>query len=149
MKKYIALIIAFGFSLSVHAQNKNSERDERIKSLKIAFITENLNLSPSESEKFWPVYNQFETAEDQLRSKYHPTKPVEEMTDAEALAFLDGRIKADEQLWKLNKKYISDLKDILSPKQIAALVNIEREFKKKMLRSIQENRKGGKDGDRK
>src|SRR5688572_11227273 len=34
-------------------------KGERIEALRIAFISRELNLSPQEAEKFWPVYNQF------------------------------------------------------------------------------------------
>jgi len=33
---------------------------EKIKAKKIAYLTDALNLTPAEAEKFWPVYNEFE-----------------------------------------------------------------------------------------
>jgi hypothetical protein len=33
---------------------------ERLESAKIGFLTQKLDLSPREAEKFWPVYNQYQ-----------------------------------------------------------------------------------------
>ncbi len=67
MKYIIALLIAFGLSLSAEAQIDNDNRAERqermqsrIESQKIAFITQKLDLSPSEAQQFWPIYNEYQ-----------------------------------------------------------------------------------------
>ena len=39
---------------TIQAQNGN-----RLEALKIAYITNKLNLSPEEAQKFWPIYNQY------------------------------------------------------------------------------------------
>ena len=36
------------------------ENKEKLKAHKIAYITERLQLTPAEAEKFWPVYNELE-----------------------------------------------------------------------------------------
>src|SRR5660397_153109 len=47
--------------LIVSAQNESHEdRREKYRSEKISFLTSNLELTPVEAEKFWPVYNQME-----------------------------------------------------------------------------------------
>ena len=58
MKKYLLIIIAFLASFSfASAQNG---RSEKVQALKVAFITQKLNLTSAEAEKFWPVYNNYE-----------------------------------------------------------------------------------------
>ena len=42
-------------------------KNEKIKSLKIAHITKTLDLTTSEAEKFWPIYNTFENKQMGLR----------------------------------------------------------------------------------
>ena len=44
-------------TLFVFAQD--GERGGRIESLKIAFLTKKLNLSPEEAQRFWPIYNNY------------------------------------------------------------------------------------------
>ena len=44
----------------IKAQDPDDTRAEKIQSLKIAFITQKLQLTPDEAQKFWPVYNQYD-----------------------------------------------------------------------------------------
>ena len=53
----ITLIITLLLTMNVVAQSP--EKRERIKALKVAFITEKLELTESEAQKFWPIYNTF------------------------------------------------------------------------------------------
>ena len=60
----LLLFISFNF----YAQGeKMKEKREQIKTMKIAFLTSELDLSVSEAEKFWPVYNAFEEKEFELK----------------------------------------------------------------------------------
>jgi Spy/CpxP family protein refolding chaperone len=59
MKKLIvALMIGIAPLLSLHAQ-QDGGNENAIESLKIAFLTKQLDLTPDEAQKFWPVYNQY------------------------------------------------------------------------------------------
>ena len=59
MKKIIIYIPVFLFcSLSIFAQKKRESR-EKIRTLKIAYVTEKLNLTENEAQKFWPIYNTY------------------------------------------------------------------------------------------
>ncbi len=55
MKNILLILVVFVFTTTtVEAQKMNRER---IKLLKISYITDAINLTPTEAEKFWPVYN--------------------------------------------------------------------------------------------
>lgn len=49
------------------APKENAGQNEAIKSQKIAFLTQELSLTPEEAEKFWPVYNKADELLDQAR----------------------------------------------------------------------------------
>ena len=55
----LALILCANTSF---AQKGNGDKKERIKAYRVAFMTEELALTPEESEKFWPLYNEFKRA---------------------------------------------------------------------------------------
>ncbi len=50
-------------------------RAEKIQSLKIAFITQKLQLTPDEAQKFWPVYNQYDKEVHSIESDNDPNHP--------------------------------------------------------------------------
>jgi hypothetical protein len=126
MKKYLLILIAlFGsFSFAV-AQNANAQRSEKIKALKIAFITQKLQLSSAEAEKFWPVYNQYENEIRQIRAKNR-----------------NGDVLENEQeLLDTRKKYKPSFEKILGPQRLNDLYSAERDFRNVLIQKLKEQRK--------
>ena len=69
MKKIVlVLLLILGFST---AQAQDDKERERIKSLKIAFITQELNLSNKVAQKFWPIYDKYEENRRELYRREH------------------------------------------------------------------------------
>lgn len=110
---------------------------EKVKSQKVAYITEKLQLTEVEAQKFWPIYNSYQQEMEQLRLSMDK-KPSDNMSDKEAedlmYAMLDNRSKEIE----LQKKQIQKLKTAIPPKKIAMLFRVEREFKDRVITNIRD-----------
>ena len=136
--KYIScLITCFILSASLFAQNPQYK--ERLESLKIAYITEELELTPEESQKFWPVYNAYMDDLSELRKSYKPKGSVELMSDDELENILAQSIEKDEKEIELKKTFMADLKNILPLRKVVKLKSAEDEFKKKVLQRRRSN----------
>lgn len=134
MKNLVLIALIFFFGLNGFSQN--SDRKERIKALKTAFITEKLNLSKVEAESFWPVYNTFQEQEHQIRSQYKESfkdKDMSKLSESEADQVIKTLANLDESRLKLKENYIRDLRKIMSSKKILTLKMAEDEFNKKMF----------------
>jgi hypothetical protein len=62
MKKIYILLFSFCSLLQLHAQETAPEPEKKqqdIEALKVAFISRELDLTPEEAQKFWPVFNQY------------------------------------------------------------------------------------------
>ncbi|MEY4902592.1 MAG: hypothetical protein RLZZ292_407 [Bacteroidota bacterium] len=118
---------------------------ERIESYRIAFLTERLNLTPEQAEKFWPMYNQFTEQRKALR-KSIAKKDVGTMTDAEVEKFLTETLSVEEKELALKKEYYQKLRGVINIRQLARLQRAEQEFKAQLLRKAKERRKGMKGG---
>ena len=83
------LIIAMLCPLFMLAQNhKMDKKREKIEVQKIAFITKQLDLTPEEAQKFWPVYNQFSDAKKQLHKQHKENrKDIDNLSDSEIAEF--------------------------------------------------------------
>src|SRR5574340_591376 len=69
MKKYLLLFLVLIGSIPIaRSQNEPNPKSEKIQALKIAFITQKLQLTSSEAEKFWPIYNEYENEINALRT---------------------------------------------------------------------------------
>ncbi|OZV68103.1 sensor of ECF-type sigma factor [Winogradskyella aurantia] len=143
MKKFIAIVL-FLLSFSSFAQGGEKLR-ERIKAQKIAFITEQLSLTPDEATKFWPVYNQFETKTEKVRNEDMRNIKMKmrnnpDMSDSEADILLQDLIAAEDKMHRAKIDLMSDLKGIISSKKIIRLKRAEDEFNRKLLERLKEMR---------
>ena len=116
------------------------EGNERIRALKVAFITDKLKLTPEESEKFWPLYNQYETEHKRIRQKYKPDEDLNTMSDQDVERAIFDRFEMEEQLIKLKRDYFQRMKAFMAVRKLALLQRSEQEFNKELLRRIQEAR---------
>ncbi len=141
MKLFIITFFVCIFTLSGFAQNQ--DRRDRIKSLKIAFITEKLNLTQTEAQQFWPIYNAFEDANAQLRKETRMERAdfnIDNLTDAEANNILDSMLNSETEKLELRKKFLKDLKTVLPAKKIILLKLTEDQFNRRMLQEMQKRR---------
>ncbi|MFN3640790.1 MAG: sensor of ECF-type sigma factor [Flavobacterium sp.] len=134
---FIPLVLMLSLT-SMTAQDRPSK--EQIKSMKVAFITTELNLSSDESVKFWPIYNAYDEKLYELRGtkmrQYinRMDQNIEQLSDKEAESLLSDIQKAEEELHQLRKKLISDLKGVISPVKILKLKKAEEDFNRNLLR---------------
>jgi len=142
MRRLNILILTLLVSASVFAQRLDREK---IKALKIAHITEQMDLTQEEAQKFWPIYNANETAEHKLReSSTNRRKEIrpKDLTEKEAKDFLLEMQDIHEQSEKLKSKMLKDLLEILPAKKIIAFYRAEKSFKRKMLQEFKSRHSG-------
>lgn len=140
MSKRLIPIVILLFSITSFAQGGEKTK-ERIKAQKIAFITEKLDLTSEEAQKFWPVYNDIETKKEKLRKKStlkRRQKRPEDLTEQEAKVLLNEMLNIEDQKHKLNRELVSKLSNVISSKKIMRLMRAEREFDRRLLQRLRE-----------
>ena len=123
------------------AQDK--DKRERIKALKIAFITEKLELTTAEAQKFWPIYNAHELEREMLRKNMKEKKinlTVENLTESEAKIVLSDMVAFEEERTKQKTDFVKRLMSVLPAKKIILLKIADDEFKKRMLEEFKRRR---------
>ena len=145
LKIIIVLLLLTSFNFYAQGDNMKEKR-EQIKTMKIAFLTTELDLSSTEAEKFWPIYNTFEEKEFELKhlkmrsfiKKYKESK--DKMSEKEASTLLNQIENNEEEIFVLRKKFIGSLKGILPASKIIRLKKSEEDFNRKLL--VQYRNKG-------
>jgi hypothetical protein len=140
IKKLIPYLFLL-LSVTIYGQNERlKEKKDQIKAMKVAFLTSELNLTPDEAEKFWPVYNTYDDKQFELRHQKMKTcakklneDSLDNMSDKEALAFLNQIESTDEELYSIRKKFNSAVRNILPPTKILKLRKSELDFDRKLL----------------
>ncbi|MFM2370043.1 MAG: hypothetical protein RL619_2364 [Bacteroidota bacterium] len=144
--KNILLILLLLFSFNFYAQGERmKEKKEQIKALKVAFLTTELDLTTSEAEKFWPLYNTFDDKQFELRHQKMKTlmkrmndAGLDKMTEKEASAFLAQMESNEEELFLLRKKFTANLKSIIPAIKIIKLRKSEEDFNRKLLQQYRD-----------
>lgn len=135
MKKILLIITLFVVSLSTVKAQQDDDREkrgEKIQALKIAFITQKLDLTADEAQKFWPVYNRYETDIRQVM--------MENKLSGDA-------IDNEEKILNVKKRYRTDFIKIIGQPKTSILFNSEREFRSVLMHQLknkQENKQGNK-----
>lgn len=145
MKKIIPILLILFASLNTMAQHKNRER---IKALKVSVITEKLELTEKEAQKFWPIYNAHEKKTSAI--KYKEVKSIrkeireniDSLTNEKAKELLTRLNKAENKMHELRIVFTNNLSGILSPKKIILLKVAEDDFRKKMFEEFKKRKKG-------
>ena len=155
MKKYIFLLITLSItSLTSFAQDgplrdRFKQKKEQVKSLKVAFITNELNLTPEEAAKFWPLYNAFDDKQQEIRKQKMKAfmdrkddNSIDKLSEKEAATMLSQMESTEEELYQLKKKFIANLKGVLPATKILKLKKAEEEFSKKLLQQYRDKKIG-------
>jgi Skp family chaperone for outer membrane proteins len=141
IKTLVLVLFVFG-SLLTSAQPGDRER---IKQLKIAFISEELDLTTEEGQRFWPIYNTFEderhSHEKRMRKMF---KALDEKSDLTAQDILQANDRATEEriaMAKSEQKYVQEVTALLGPKRALVLLQSEDKFRKRVLEELRDRRK--------
>lgn len=152
MKKLIIIIcMSLFFSISLQAQMSKEGRD-KIKALKIAYLTEQINLTTDEAQKFWPIYNGYNKEQIKIRNNYRNTlrknihnHTVDSLDEDEAKKLVNLKLQTDKDLYESQIKFVNNVKGVISYKKIIQLQNAEKEFGRKLMRKYKRERPDSKD----
>jgi Spy/CpxP family protein refolding chaperone len=148
--KILLLLIAL-ISLNAIAQDGPfiRKKKEQIKSLKVAFITSELSLTPDEASKFWPLFNAFEDKQQEIKTQKlkgylnrMDDDSFDKLSDKDASALLSQMESAEDELYLLKKKFVLSLKGVISPIKILKLKKTEENFNKKLLQQYRDRKLG-------
>jgi hypothetical protein len=127
MKKSILIPILSLTVLFANSQDQRLQRENRlaeikkIQAMEMAFITKELNLSPNEAQKFWPVFNQYRN---ELKSVVTEKK-------------MGDHLEKQQKTLDIRKKYRDDFSKVISQERANKVFETEGEFKSLVRREFQ------------
>ena len=98
-----------GFKFTVRSKTGKEKITEKVEAHKIAFITNELNLTPEESQKFWPIYNEYSAKERDLRPEFKG-RP-ESVTEAEANDIINKFFENEEKRLESDEELLSEIQN--------------------------------------
>ena len=115
-------------------------RGEEIESLKIAFFTKKLDLSPDEAKVFWPIYNDMQAEQSGLRKErfqkmisFRKVTEIDNLTDAQIQSLITSEFDFRQRDLNIEKKYYNRFKAVLPIKIIGKYYRAQEAFKRELL----------------
>ncbi|NEM97245.1 hypothetical protein [Pontibacter burrus] len=144
MKRYFFLLIfcALTFAGTTALAQDNRQSNERVEAAKVAFLTDKMELTADQAQKFWPLYNEYESRRRDLMKSYRSgyRQDVDALSDQEAKARIDGMFATREKELALEQEYAAKYLRVISYKQLIKLYRGERDFTKLLLKRLDDNR---------
>jgi len=146
--KYLILLVVLLFASNLSFSQdcpRYAENRKKIEAEKVAFITNKLDLSVEEAQKFWPVYNEYQKKRKDIfieKRKIHKnlTTNIDTLSDEEIISALNKINKIKLKEVQLEKDYTDKYLKVLPPKKIIILHKTEMEFKRTLLHKLKEGK---------
>ncbi len=145
--KYLFLLTLFLFTLHINAQRRNGNEGQ-LKTLKIGYITQTLDLTSDEAQYFWPIYNEYQDKIHKLRKgnqrelmeQLKSRGGIDAISEKEAEKILDKFLAIENKIQEERDKMYSKLRGVISAKKILKLHHAEYEFKRKILQRLRKEK---------
>jgi len=128
---------------------RHEKMRERIKTIKIWQLTEEVGLTTEQSEKFFPVYNKHQNDHQKLDEerlsllrKLDELSEKSDVSEGEIKKALDELSEIDGKLIGLRKSFMNEVSGVLSIRQVAKLLVFEEMFMRRLQENIRDIRRG-------
>jgi Skp family chaperone for outer membrane proteins len=132
MKRYILTFFILFLVLGSSIAQTQESRFQQIEAAKVAYITKQLQLSPAEAQKFFPIYNQYRNEIRQISHEKRGTNTNFKRGQVNELEF-------DSQILACKKKYRERFATVIPPAKASRFFEVEREFRETLFKEL-ENR---------
>lgn len=149
----LALIMLMAVTLSLSAQGPGQGMGqgamqgdgEKLTAYKIAFFTKNLNLTPAEAEKFWPLYNDYSARKNKLQADRlllirYTAQNEANMSEGEIASTADKLSQSFADEASMVVSFNESLKKVLPPAKVIRLYQVENQYKQQLLRELNQRR---------
>ena len=145
--KYLIILMFFLFALHTNAQ-KGMENEDQLRTLKIGYITQTLDLKSDEAQYFWPIYNEHQDKIHELRRnnqrelmmQIRNSGGIDALSEKEAEKILDEFMAIEKEIQEEESKMYSELREVISAKKILKLHHAEKEFNRKILQRLRKEK---------
>ena len=144
MKKIIfALVLVLTQVLMFENSNAQTKKpnSREIEAIKIGYITRRLELTPEESQKFWPVYNQYQKDLSSLNQQKRQAR-IRNANDPDQL--VDDDFSFDTKILEMRKNYRLKFNQVISNEKVKSLYIAERDFREELIKQLRKRRENQK-----
>lgn len=135
----LMILPAFAQDEELPAAQDPKVRD-KIQAARVAYITDQLALTPEEAERFWPIYREFAEKRKEIRQQLKDVKKnpdPNKTTEQNEKDIVDQQFDVKQKELNLEKDYSGRLLKVISAQKLRTLPEAERRFRQMILDQIQ------------
>ncbi|ALM21709.1 hypothetical protein AAT17_10940 [Nonlabens sp. MIC269] len=150
MKNIIILAVLLISTTAIAQRGDRSNREERenrIETLFIAYVTDKLELTTDEAAKFWPIYNEIKQERRALEKKKRALineidDNMQAMSDQQAQSYVNKVIALEKEInLKSFENRSKEIIAVIGAKRFLLLKKSEVEFRRKMISEFKKKRR--------
>jgi len=132
------LVTMLSITAGYAQQTSDAELAEKIRAAQIAYLSQKLDLTPDEAQKFWPLYNQYTKEVETLiaERQRRGIKPV----DKPNVPKDDNELGYERRMLDIKTHYNKEFQKVLPTVKAGSVFRTEREFRSQLVRSLKERR---------
>ena len=123
MKK---LLLSIALLFTVFTAAFAQDRDDKIKALYVAYITQELSITPDEAKTFWPLHNQYDT---EIRAAVSNNN--------------NNELDRQQAVLDIKKKYQDKFQKLIGTDRTNEFFVKDSEFRKRMIERLKQKRQQG------
>lgn len=127
-----------------HNEQSDIQREERLDRLRVAFFSEQLELSAEEAQAFWPIMQAHENAIEQNRMQLHELMETPPKTTSDAQEHVARMTELRKQEINLDSALLLDLIPLLGPERALKMPQLERRFRMRIMEAARGRGEGMK-----
>jgi hypothetical protein len=142
--RYLGILIVTVMSFSSGFAQKADDARKRIQEEKVAFFNRHLDLSKTEAQNFWPLYNDYQSRRNKISNekrtlmRYY-TENAGNMSDKEITETLTKYIDYEKRETELLVTYSEKFRTILPDEKVLKIYVTEVQFKDYLLKKLRTN----------
>ena len=137
------ILCVAGMAVTVQAQDKrNDDWKQKMMSEKIAFLTNEMQITPEEAQSFWPVYNQiFKDKDEALKNVFKTFRELEEAiengkSEKEIKRLLAAYLEAEQRQRDTDSQVAEQTGKVLPVEKTARFPIAEEKFRRQQIHRL-------------
>ena len=131
-------------SLYAQGNRQGDSQFDRFRSEKVSFLTDKLQLTPDEAQKFWPLYNELEKKRWEAQTlrrelEYKVQFSAASLSNNEKVQLTRSFSSSMQKEAELGVQYNEEFLKIMPPEKVLLLYKSENEFRMYLLRKYRGN----------
>ena len=137
------ILCVAGMAVTVQAQDKrNDDWKQKMMSEKIAFLTNEMQITPEEAQSFWPVYKQiFKDKDEALKNVFKTFRELEEAiengkSEKEIKRLLAAYLEAEQRQRDTDSQVAEQIGKVLPVEKTARFFIAEEKFRRQQIHRL-------------